>query len=221
MQLITTASPRWSTGTAAIATTLGMAALCWVPAVELMNQMGSMTRLGSLAFFTGMWLSMMAAMMLPAAVRAAARVAQVSVTWRAVPLFVLTYLSVWAVFGLAVYAFYRSPSSFAAGVVTIAAGLYEATPVKRYFRRRCLERANSGIQFGLRCVGSSIGLMAVLVVLGLMNVGWMIGIAVVVLAQKLLPPRAAIDVPVALAVVGLGILMLADPSSVPGFMPSM
>ena len=34
-------------------------------------------------------------------------------------------------------------------------------------------------------------------------------VAALVLWQKLLPPRAAVDVPVALAIVGLGILILA------------
>ena len=46
-------------------------------------------------------------------------------------------------------------------------------------------------------------------------------IAVVVLAQKLLPAKAAIDVPLALAIVGLGILIVIAPSSVPGLMPPM
>jgi hypothetical protein len=46
-------------------------------------------------------------------------------------------------------------------------------------------------------------------------------IAVLIVAQKLLPARAAIDVPVALAIVGLGILIAIAPSSVPGFMPAM
>ena len=49
--------------------------------------------------------------------------------------------------------------------------------------------------------------MLMLVALGVMSVTWMSVIAVLVLAQKLLPPRAAIDVPLALAIVGLGILI--------------
>ncbi len=61
---------------------------------------------------------------------------------------------------------------------------------------------SSGFQFGLYCVGSSIGLMVMLVALGVMSVAWMSVIAALVLAQKLLPPRASIDVPVALAIVG-------------------
>ena len=46
-------------------------------------------------------------------------------------------------------------------------------------------------------------------------------ITVLALAQKLLPPKAAIDVPLALAIVGLGILIVIAPSSVPGLMPPM
>jgi predicted metal-binding membrane protein len=60
-----------------------------------------------------------------------------------------------------------------------------------------------------------------LVALGVMSVTWLSVIAVLIVAQKLLPARAAIDVPVALAIVGLGILIVIAPSSVPGLMPPM
>ena len=63
--------------------------------------------------------------------------------------------------------------------------------------------------------------MAMLVVLGVMSAGWMAVIAVLVTAQKLLPPRAAIDVPLAAAITGLGILITVAPSSVPGLTPPM
>jgi hypothetical protein len=46
-------------------------------------------------------------------------------------------------------------------------------------------------------------------------------IAVLVLAQKLLPAKAAIDVPLALAIVGLGILIVIATSSVPRLTPPM
>jgi predicted metal-binding membrane protein len=68
------------------------------------------------------------------------------------------------------------------------AGVYGFTPLKRHLRRRCGETAGSGFGFGGCCVGSSAGLMAMLVVLGAMSVGWMVVIAVLVTAQKLLPP---------------------------------
>jgi hypothetical protein len=41
------------------------------------------------------------------------------------------------------------------------------------------------------------------------------------LAQKLLPSKTAIDVPLALAIIGLGILIVLAPSWVPGLTPSM
>ncbi len=216
-----------STGTAptaaALAATLGLAAACWVVAVRQMNgmDMGVATELGSLAFFVAVWVAMMAAMMLPGAAPAVVRRARASGRVRAVPLYVGSYLAVWTLVGVAVYATYRPHGTFAAGVVAIAAGAYELTPLKRYFRRRCRESVRSGFEFGLCCVGSSIGLMLMLVALGIMSVTWMSVIAVLVFAQKLLPPKSAIDMPLALAVVGLGIVIVLAPSSIPGLTPPM
>jgi hypothetical protein len=67
--------------------------------------------------------------------------------------------------------------------------------------------ATLGLAAASWVVGSSIGLMLMLVALGAMSVNSMSVIASLVLAQKLLQPRAAIDVPLALVIVGLGILI--------------
>jgi predicted metal-binding membrane protein len=208
---------------AAVAATLGLAAASWVVAVWQMRgmDMGVSTRLGSFAFFIAVWVVMMAAMMLPGAAPAVFRRAQLGGGVRAVPLFIGSYLAVWAVVGAAAYALYRPHGSVAAGVVVIAAGVYELTPLKQHFRRRCRDRVSSGFGFGLCCIGSSIGLMAILLALGVMSVTWMAVTAVLVVAQKLLPPKAAVDVPLALALTGLGIWILLAPSSVPGLMPAM
>src|ERR1700737_2920755 len=208
---------------AALTGTLGLAAAAWVVAVRQMNgmDMGVGTQLGSLAFFVALWVSMMAAMMLPGAAPAVLRRAHASGRVRAVPLFLGSYLAIWTVVGVAVYALYRPHATFAAGAVVIAAGVYEFTPLKQHFRRRCHESIRSGFEFGLYCVGSSIGLMLMLVALGVMSVPWMFVIAVLVLVQKLVPPKAAIDVPLALAIVGFGILIILRPESVPGLMPAM
>jgi predicted metal-binding membrane protein len=208
---------------AALAATAGLAAASWVIAVQQMQgmDMGVATRLGSFASFTAVWVVMTAAMMLPGAAPAVLRRAQASDGVRAVPLFIGSYLAVWALAGPAVYALYRPHGSVAAGAVTVAAGMYELTPLKRHFRRRCRDRVRSGFQFGLCCAGSSIGLMLILLALGVMNVTWMAVIAVIVLAQKLLPARAAIDVPLALAIAGLGTWIIIAPWSVPGLTPPM
>jgi predicted metal-binding membrane protein len=207
---------------AALTATLGLAAASWVVAVRQMTgiDMGVATRLGSFAFFVTLWGWMMAAMMLPGAAPAVLRHAQARGV-RAVPLFLVFYLAVWTVVGVAVYALYRPHGPVAAGAVTIAVGAYEFTPLKQHFRRRCQESVRSGFGFGLCCAGSSIGLMLMLVAVGVMSVAWMSLVAAVGLAQKLLPAKAAIDVPVALAIVGLGLLIVIAPSSVPGLMPPM
>jgi predicted metal-binding membrane protein len=57
--------------------------------------------------------------------------------------------------------------------------------------------------------------------LGVMSATVMAVVAAVVLAQKLLPPRASIDVPVAVAIVALGTLVIVAPASVPGFVRAM
>ncbi|MGO9873098.1 MAG: DUF2182 domain-containing protein [Acidimicrobiia bacterium] len=221
------AAPTTTTSTAvtaaALTATLGLAAASWVVAVRQMSgmNMGVATRLGSFAFFVVVWVSMTAAMMLPGTVPAVLRRAHVSGRVRAVPLFVGSYLAVWAVVGVAVYALYRPHGYLAAGAVAIAAGVYEFTPLKQHCRQRCRESAASGFDFGLCCVGSSIGLMALLVALSVMSLTWMSVITVPMLAQKLLPAKAAFDVPLALAIVGLGILIVLAPASVPGLTRTM
>jgi predicted metal-binding membrane protein len=193
--------------TAPLFSTLGLAAVCWAVAVRQMSgmDMGTETELGSLAFFTAAWVPMMAAMMLPGALPAVSRL-RGSVL--AAPFFAASYLAVWALVGLVVYALYEPHGTAVAGALTIAAGLYELTPLKRECRRRCLASQRSGFHFGLYCVGSSIGLMVMLVALGVMSIAWMAVVAVVIFGQKLLPPRTAIDIPLALAIVGVGLVIL-------------
>ena len=183
------------------AAVLALAAACWFVAVREMSgmDMGASTQLGSFPSFVGLWAAMMAAMMLPGAIPVALRATQ-----RLTP-FVASYLALWTLVGIAVYAVYRPHGTALAGAVVIAAGLYELTPLKRHFRQRCREQSGTGIAFGVACIGSSIGLMLALVALGVMSVAWMVVIAAIVVVQKLLPTYVAIDVPIALAIVAIGI----------------
>src|SRR5207245_7650557 len=106
----------------AVAVPLGLAAACWAGALWRMNgmDMGVATTLGSFAFFIVVWMLMMAAMMLPGAVPAAAR--RVRITGRALsaPLFAASYLAIWALAGVAIYAIYRPHGPVVAGPVVIA-----------------------------------------------------------------------------------------------------
>lgn len=153
-----------------------------------------------------MALLMMAAMMLPSAVLATARRDRLRGGVLAAPLFAGSYLGTWSLAAVAIWLLYRPPGTVAAGALIISAGLYELTPLKRACRRRCRAEVRSGVRFGVYCCGSSVGLMLVLVVVDVMSVSLMIAIALVVFAQKLLPPRPALDIPLALAIVALGVL---------------
>jgi predicted metal-binding membrane protein len=214
-------SRRAATPAVVLAGTLGLAAACWTAAAWLMRgmDMGLATRPGSFWFFAAAWVTMMAAMMLPGAAPAVARQTRVTGTVRAAVLFTGAYLAIWALTGLVAYGLDRPHGALAAGVVVIAAGGYELTPVKRHFRQRCRGQAGNGLGFGLCCVGSTVGLMAMLVALGVMSLLWMAVIAVLACAQKLLPARAVIDIPLALALIGFGLVIVIQPALIPGLMP--
>jgi len=199
-----------STRAIALTSTFGVAAVCWLIAAQQMSgmDMGTKTTLGSFPFFLSVWVSMMAAMMLPGALPAVSRFVRTKGRALAAPLFAASYVAVWTLFGAALYALYAPHGAWVAGLLTIAAGIYELTPLKRSCRRRCRESVRSGFEFGIYCVGSSVGLMVVLVALGVMSLTWMGAIAGVVLVQKLLAPAAVVDVPVALGIVALGVVAL-------------
>jgi len=202
----------------AVMVTLGAAAVCWLIALPRMKgmDMGVATTLGSFSFFVVAWVSMMAAMMLPAALPAALRNARARGRVVAAPLFAGSYLGIWTLVGLLVYAVYRPHGTTVAGLLTIAVGIYELTPLKGRCRRRC-RTERSGLGFGVNCVGSSGGLMLLFLAVGAMSITWMCVVAVLVLAQKLLPPRAVVDVPVAVGILGLGVAILAAPYWIPGW----
>ena len=203
--------------------TAGLGAAAWILTIQRMRgmDMGVATRLGSLPFFLSVWVPMMAAMMLPGTAPAARRLARTGGRVLDITLYVGSYLAIWTVFGVAVYALYRPHATTTAGAFAVAAAAYELTPLKRHFREMCRGQVLSGLELGLCCVGSSIGLMLMMVALGVMSVTWMVVTAGAVLAQKLLPPRAAIDVALAIAIAAVGIAVIVAPSSVPGLVRPM
>jgi len=207
----------------AVTATVAAAAAAWILAAQQMSgmDMGPQTELGSFGFFIGVWVLMMAAMMLPGAAPAVSRFVRAGGRALATPFFAGSYLAVWTLVGLAAYALYRPHGSTTAGALTIAAGVYELTPLKRECRRLCRNTTRSGFRFGIYCLGSSIGLMVILLSLGVMSLTWMALVAALVVAQKLLRPRAFIDGPIALAIVGLGIWLVVAPSSAPGLVTTM
>jgi predicted metal-binding membrane protein len=214
----------------------GVVVLAWAVTIERMQGMdsGPGTDLGGLGWYLGIWVTMTAAMMLPSEAPAALLLARLR---RGLPamLFLAGYLAVWTAYGLAAYGLFRLVTSldtgwlawdeggpYAAGAVIAAAGIYELTPLKRLSLRRCRSphtdtpALRAGLADGLHCVGSSGGLMAVLFALGLMSVFWMVVVAAVIFAEKVLPQGLLLRRPVAIALLALGIWVAFWPATVPG-----
>jgi len=212
------------------------AVAAWVLTFERMRGMdaGPGTDLGALGWFLGIWVTMTAAMMLPSAAPAAARVARLARRFPTL-LFVAGYLAVWTFYGLAAYGVFRLLTSFdtgwlawdaggpyVAGCVLVAVGLYELTPLKQLSLRRCrspeqpTSALGSGLGHGVDCVGCSGGLMIALFVVGAMSLLWMALVAAVIFVEKVLPHGTRLSRVFAVAFVALGIWVAASPGSVPG-----
>jgi predicted metal-binding membrane protein len=163
----------------------------------------------------------------------------------ATALFVLGYLLVWTLAGVAAYGVYElvraiDPPFLAwdeagryvtAGVI-VAAAIYQLTPLKQ----ACLVKCRSpmmflaerwrhgrvgGLELGVRhgawCLGCCWALMAALFAVGIMSLGWMALIAAFIAAEKLLPWPVAARRTVAILLLVLGLGIAIAPSDVPGF----
>jgi predicted metal-binding membrane protein len=169
-----------------------------------------------------MWWVMMIAMMVPSAApaillfaaikrRQAATDSPVIASW----LFLAGYLVIWAGFSLVAVllqwtldqagllsGMMASTSNVLAGVILVAAGLYQLTPIKRACLRYCqspllflssywqadaLGPLRMGFRHGSYCVGCCWFLMALLFVVGVMNLAWIAAVAIYVAFEKLLP----------------------------------
>jgi predicted metal-binding membrane protein len=230
--------------TALAASLLGAALVAWIVAVERMRGMdaGPGTDLGALGWFIGIWVTMMAAMMLPSAAPTVLMFSRVRRGAHTLA-FVLGYLFAWTGYGLAAYAVYRvirasAPSFLAwddrgpwvAGGALAAAGLYQLTPLKAACLRHCrsplhflllgrpgrLGAARMGIELGGYCVGCCTGLMLALFALGVMSLFWMAVVAAAILVEKAVPGGEAFARLLAVVLLALGIWVAASPASVPG-----
>jgi len=176
------------------------------------------------AFVFVMWVVMMVGMMMPSAAPMILIYARVGrqAELQGKPLaatgyFAAGYLITWAVFSIfatigqwllervsLLTPMMQSASATIGGLVLVAAGLYQWTPMKEAclthcqspllfiqkhggFRRDPLGSLRLGFQHGLYCVGCCWALMVLLFVGGIMNVLWIAGIAFFVLAEKIVP----------------------------------
>jgi predicted metal-binding membrane protein len=206
----------------------------------------------AVVFFTTMWLAMMAAMMLPAIGRLAAeegatitgRSTTASLIGPALA-FGAGFLVPWAAYGgLAYVAFAAtghlvssSPSAvrwLGVGIFAVA-GLYQFTPVKRRALVHCRMPMGApaaagplaggfvgGLRDGAICVGCCAAFMAIFLATGVMSVSTMVGLAAVILGEKLLPENQArvLTVVVGVALLGLAVAAVVHPAVLGGLHPA-
>lgn len=197
----------------------------------------------SLGTFLVAWVAMMGAMMLPAVLpvvrlysRAAARD-----TVAPVPFFLGGYAAIWSAIGLPAFIAWRrldEPLADAtptagriAGLVLVSAAIYQLTPLKRACLRHCrsplsffmqhgknLHRpsgaAIAGVRHGLYCLGCCWMFMAVLIAFGTMELAWMIGLAALILVEKVTPIGERVATVAGAAFAIAGVVLLLDPTSV-------
>jgi predicted metal-binding membrane protein len=231
-----------------IAVLFAAAALAWWSTVDRMAGMdeGPGTGLGTLGWFLGVWIVMMAAMMFPSVAPTVALYSQMTRARSPVaPLvFASGYLATWTAAGLLAFGVAavarRLPGDvlawdragrWVAGGVLIVAAIYELTPLKDVCLRHCRSplgyllgawrggRSGAfrmGAGHGGWCVGCCWALMASLFALGVMSIAWMALVAALIAVEKILPWARAATYGTALILVALGILMIAAPDAVPG-----
>jgi predicted metal-binding membrane protein len=205
--------------------------LCWLFLFDEAARMAAMDQsmvmppkgLADLVLLLAMWWIMMIGMMLPSAAPMILTFAAINRSRRArgqaytpTALFTSGYLLAWGGFGVAAtllqWALERASllapmamkttSPLLGGVLFIAAGVYQFTPIKRICLTSCRSpfdfvvnhwrdgvggAVRMGFAHGLYCLGCCWILMALLFAVGAMNLVWVAALTVVVLVEKLLP----------------------------------
>lgn len=227
---------------------LALTGLAWLSTADRMAGMdaGPGTDLGALGWFLGVWLVMMAAMMLPSMAPTAALYARMTRS-RGLDqplLFAASYLLVWGAAGLLAYGVFElgrsllggalawhSGGRWMAGGVLALTAVYELTPLKDVCLARCRsplgfllgswrDGRRGALEMGVRhagwCLGCCVGLMVALFALGVMSLTWMILVAALIALQKTLPWRRTITWGSAALLLALAIAVLVVPHDVPG-----
>lgn len=197
----------------------------------------------SLVAFLVAWVAMMTAMMFPAVLPVVRLYSRAAATGQAAPavFFVGGYIALWTVVGIPAFFAWRrlneplmqgNPwAARVAGAVAVAAGLYQLTPLKQVCLRHCrsplsfflrhgkhLDRPTGAIvaggRHGVFCVGCCWLLMALLVALGAMHLGWMLLLAVLILLEKTAPFGELVARAAGAGLLILGVAVLLHPAFV-------
>ena len=227
-----------------VACLLAVAAGAWAVTGDRMEGMdaGPGTELGGLGWFAVVWVTMMAAMMLPSITPMV--LAHPGAQIGATPAFVAGYLLAWGAVGVLGWALVEGVRSldlgvlawdeagrYVAGGVILAAAVYQLSPLKQRSLGRCRDprgfvseqwrpgpvgALRMGVEHGRVCVGSSWALMATLFALGVMSLGWMVLVAALIASEKLLPWKQVATRGIVVLLAALAVAAAFAPEDVPG-----
>ena len=230
---------------------LGVAALAWAGVMAYARHMGNgVGAMGlSLVEFVPMWSLMMTAMMLPAVSPVASLYLRTITTNRThrLVMFVGGYLLVWSAVGIPAYVALRvvdhhltdsrGELRILAAVLLATAGLYQLTPLKAVCLRHCRSPLGQLLRYGnvkspakdlkvalhhaAFCLGCCWALMTLFVALGVMNVAAMLGLATIVVSEKLLRHGETIGRLAGAAIVVLALSVAASPRVANAVIPEM
>lgn len=207
---------------------------------------GPWTGLGSLGWFLVVWIVMMAAMMFPSVAPTVALYSRMTRPRSpfAPLLFAAGYLVTWG--GAGVLAFvvaltggrlagdvlaWDRAGRWVAGATLVLAAVYQLTPLKDACLGKCRSPLGfllgawrdgwtGALQMGAKnggwCLGCCWGLMVSLFALGIMSVAWMAFVSGLIALEKTLPWHRTATYGTAAILLGLGVLLLAAPSVIPG-----
>jgi predicted metal-binding membrane protein len=231
-----------------VALLFAVAALCWWFTAKQMAGMddGPWSALGALGWFVAIWITMMAAMMLPSVAPTVAlysRITESRSPWSPLA-FTSGYLVAWASVGLTAFAVailagraagdvlaWDRGGRWVASITLVAAAVYELTPLKDVCLGKCRSPLGfllgswrdgpvGGLQMGIRhggwCIGCCWALMASLFALGVMSLVWMTVVACLIAFEKLIPSRRVATLGTAGVLLGLGALLAVAPDALPG-----
>jgi predicted metal-binding membrane protein len=179
--------------------------------------MPGQTWLGAAASFLAMWIVMMVAMMLPSLVPTLRRYRQAGLG-RLTALVAVAYFAVWTVFGMVAYLLgvaLPRPTPIVVGVVVLLAGFLQFTAWKARHLACCRAAPvpgrtawRQGLSLGVHCSQCVVGLMAILLVIGIMDLRAMALVTVAITVERLAPVGERVARATGAIIVGAGLVLI-------------